>query len=385
MTGPVRRMLQSDTLEVLGWQVRPLGGGFGNPVSLGLYGITGSGQDRGEVVTWSVVLKVAQSPANVGEVNMGEGDDPTHWNYWKREMRVYQSGLLDRLPLGLAAPRCFGVKERPDNTIWLWLEDVADRYAGAWPLERYGLAARHFGRFNGAYMAGRPRPAYPWLSIGLLRQWCANLLDFAGMDGESHQRPSLWEHPLVRRLYPAPDSNPVLHFLADRERFLAALDRVPQTLCHQDAYPTNLMARRGEEGNEETVAVDWAMAGMGPVGEELAQIALGALDHTEGTEPAEIDQVVFGGYLDGLRDSGWRGDTRIVRFGYVASAVLRVGLVLLWSLAEALAQSQPATPDEAPATASQEPLEAAIEEHVRATRLVLELAEEAFELFDAAP
>jgi hypothetical protein len=47
LTGPVRRMLQSDTLDVLDWQVRPLGGGFGNPVSLGLYGTTGSGQDRG--------------------------------------------------------------------------------------------------------------------------------------------------------------------------------------------------------------------------------------------------------------------------------------------------------------------------------------------------
>ena len=91
LTPLVRRVLQSATAEVLDWQVHRLGGGFGNPVSLGLYRFAGKGQDRGETVPWSLVLKIAQSPANVGASDMGEGEDQSHWNYWKREMYVYHS------------------------------------------------------------------------------------------------------------------------------------------------------------------------------------------------------------------------------------------------------------------------------------------------------
>ena len=93
LTRLVRRVIQSAKVEVLDWQFRPLGGGFGNPVSLGLYRFSGKGKDRGETVLWSLVLKVIQSPANVGASDMGEGRDQTHWNYWKREMHVYRCGL----------------------------------------------------------------------------------------------------------------------------------------------------------------------------------------------------------------------------------------------------------------------------------------------------
>jgi hypothetical protein len=30
-----------------------------------------------------------------------------------------------------------------------------------WPLERYGLAARHLGQFNGRYLTGTPLPQHP--------------------------------------------------------------------------------------------------------------------------------------------------------------------------------------------------------------------------------
>jgi hypothetical protein len=318
---------------------------------------------------------------------MGEAEDPAHWNYWKREMHIYQSGLLHRLPEGLAAPRCYGVEEQPGNVIWLWLEDISDRYAGVWPLDRFGLAARHFGRFNGAYLQGRAGTAFPWLSVGLVRQWCDNIFSEDLLSAPGRGRPSLWDHPAVLRLYPPPDSNPVLHFLRDRKRFLAALDRVPQSLCHKDAYPTNLMARLGRGGMEETVAVDWAMAGLGPLGEELAQLALGALDRLPGATASEVDRLVFSGYLDGLRDSGWRGSARLVRFGYVTSAVLRTGLVLLWSLAEAFDRSRVAEQGSGRenAAADSDSLDAAVQAQRSAVRLVLNWAEEAYERLDRMP
>ena len=58
--------------------------------------------------------------------------------------------------------------------IWIWLEEVADTVGAPWPLARYGLAARHLGGFNGAYLVGRPVPAYPWLSRNWLRSLIAS-------------------------------------------------------------------------------------------------------------------------------------------------------------------------------------------------------------------
>jgi hypothetical protein len=330
LTAPVRTALCSDTVEVIDWRSSPMGGGFGNPVSLGLHRFSGTAQDQGDIVPWSLVLKMAQSRANVGAVDMGEGDDSTHWNYWKREMVVFQSDLLGHLPTGFAAPRCFGVEERPGDVIWLWLEEIVDVEDAPWSLDRYGLAACHFGRFNGAYLSGRPLPAYSWLSIGLLRYWCRHFDTGARPFYDLQRRPGVWDHPLVRRIYPPSDANPFLHLLVNRERFLAALDACPQTVCHKDAYPTNLMRRKGEDERDETVALDWALTGIGSVGEELAQLIVGALDSLEAAEAGDMDQVLFAAYLDGLRDSGWRGDVPAARFGHVASAALRIGLFLIW-------------------------------------------------------
>ncbi|MGD2147348.1 MAG: phosphotransferase [Anaerolineae bacterium] len=377
LTLAVRRALARSTAEVLDWQTTPLPGGEGNPVSLGLYRISGLAMDQGRTRAWSLVLKMAQSPANVGAVDMGEGEDGTHWNYWKREMLLYQSDLLDHLPQGLAAPCCYGTEERPGDVIWLWLEDVQEVSDRPWPLDRYALAARHFGRFNGAYLAGRPLPCYAWLGVRLLDQWCRGLLAETPLFSDFARRPNMWDHPLVRRIYPPHDANPFLHLLMNRDRFLAALDGCPRTLCHQDAYPTNLTASRGEDGEEVTVALDWAMAGIGPVGEELAQLAIGAVDRLPTAPTRDVSGVLFAGYLDGLRDSGWHGDPLVVRFGYAASTALRIGPWLLWLLHRAFEERNAL---EAPALAA---IEETIEEQARATAFVLDLSEEAHELLDA--
>jgi hypothetical protein len=378
LTPPVRRMLSSDTVDVLDWQVRPLRSGSGNPVSAGLYRFAGSAQDHRKVVPWSLVLKIAQSPANVGATDAGEGQDPTHWNYWKREMHVYQSGFLDRLPAGLAAPRCFGTEERPGNVIWLWLEEIVGIYGETWPLERYGLAARHLGRLNGAYLASRPLPTYPWLGIGLFRHWYTSLPVSMPLLAAFRQEVIAWERPMIRRIFPPPDRNPFVRLLIEWEPFVNALDRLPQTICHRDAYPTNLMARRTEDGEEETVAVDWALMGIGPVGEELAQLAFGAFHELEGIGLADVNRVVFGGYLEGLHESGWHGDAPVVRFGFVTSTVLRAGLTWLGSLCQGLQKGRSDEPDET----EEEPIDAASERRARRLRFMLALAEEAYELVD---
>lgn len=48
---------------------------------------------------------------------------PTGWNYPAREALAYERGLLEDLPPGLRAPRCFGHTEHRSQH-QLWLEDL---------------------------------------------------------------------------------------------------------------------------------------------------------------------------------------------------------------------------------------------------------------------
>ena len=90
---------------------------------------------------WSLILKVLYPPADRGQ--------PTDFDYWRREAHAFESGLLNGLSGGLMAPRCFGVVDQPDEACWIWMEDVRDCFGASWPLEHYGVAARHLGQFNG--------------------------------------------------------------------------------------------------------------------------------------------------------------------------------------------------------------------------------------------
>jgi len=154
----VRRALGSTAADVQSWDVHPLGHVF-NPVTGGVYRVQGTASDAGAPRSWSLVLKVCCDPSQEYHQDVWAA------NYWKREFLAYGSELLEDLPLGARSPRCYGAEERPDGGAWLWLEDLTDAYGTPWPLKRYALAARHAGQFNGAYLAGRPIPDVPWLSI----------------------------------------------------------------------------------------------------------------------------------------------------------------------------------------------------------------------------
>jgi thiamine kinase-like enzyme len=212
---------------------------------------------------------------------------------------------------------------------------------------------------------------YPWLSAGLLLQWCAALPAWAPRFSKFEWTSSLWNDLRIRQLFPKPEKNPFLRLMQDREQFLAALDRLPQTICHKDAYPTNLMACQSVDGEEETVALDWALAGVGPLGEELAQLALGALNQAEDAEAVDVGRTVFDGYLEGLTEMGWQGSADAVRFGFAASTALRMGLILLWTLEKAF---QEGNVDDS----------GTLEQSAKQARFAADLAEEAYALLESA-
>ena len=236
----VQNALNSKTVEVVNWDYEQLHGGIG--AGSAIYRFTGQGRDQGQTVPWSLILKTLHPQV--------PGESLSAWNYYKREADAYQSGCLDDVPGGLAAPHCFGVVEHPDGTCWIWLEDIRDEIGPQWPLEYYGVVARHVGQFNGAYLVERSLPSWPWLSSGWLRQYVEQAAPALPL-----LRDSL-EHPLVRRAWPGDASARVFRTWKDRGLFLNALDRLPQTLCHLDVFRRNLFARKTADGDRKSTRLN---------------------------------------------------------------------------------------------------------------------------------
>ena len=67
------------------------------------------------------------------------------------------------------------------------------------------------------------------------------------------------------------------------------------------------MARRSQAGKGETVALDWALLGIGTLGEEITRLVFGTLTHNGValTQASELETVVLDGYLQGLQDSNY--------------------------------------------------------------------------------
>jgi hypothetical protein len=331
---PVRQALGDATADIDAWEARRMAYVELAHESGGLFRVHGTATTAGApTVTrpWSLVLKVARAPA-AGVVHLGRplpsgwGRDPTHRLYWRREALTYQSGLLDDLGGGLTAAGCYGVQERSADSAWLWLEDVSGTQGVAWSVERYALAARHLGQFNGAYLVGRPLPNFPWLSRDWVRQWCQQRA--TTFDPALLLDPQSWAHPLVRRAFPQPIGEEVVRLWTEREQWLAALKRLPQTLCHLDAFSANLLARRDADGVDRTVAIDWACAGVAAMGADAGQLVIGsAFRGDTPTIPIEsLWDAVLAGYQSGLTDAAWRGDDRLLAFCATAGVIVIMGI-----------------------------------------------------------
>ena len=313
LLGPLAAAFGSASVELLTWHLQPIHYAF-NQSTGGLYRLAGKARRAGATHDWSMILKVVHT----SDGPFGGSNDPAHPNYWKRELLMYESGMLEEIP-GIRAPRCFGVDHVDRGTAWIWLEDIADHVGSSWPAHRYEGAARRLGEFNGAYLNGRPLPTEDHLS----RQWLRGFVDgLAPAFADMHE---VRNHPLARRCWPEGQFQRVQLLWADRGTLLDALDQLPQTFCHLDAFPRNLLV---QDGDEEVVALDWSYAGIGAVGSELASMAAASVcfHDAEPDQLSRIDELVFNGYLQGLRAAGWQGPEGAVRLGATAAASLHYGL-----------------------------------------------------------
>jgi len=307
LTPVVRRALGEDA-EIADWRARSLADNLFRQTE-GIYRVSGTARLGADLKPWSLVLKVIRPL--LAEDPLVEGT--------RRELDAYRSGLLGDLSGGLRAPEYYGLDHRDDGFIWLWLEEVEDVFGGNWPLSRYHLAARHLGQFNGEYLTAKPVPTASWLSRDVFESW-------PDIYERAYRRyPSIRHEPLARRVWPDDVAEGTLRLWAERGMFSDALRRLPKTFCHLDAFKRNLLARQGSDGSDETVAIDWAFAGIGAIGAELAPLvtATVALWEVDLASIRELSEATMDGYLAGLRDVGWAGDPRTVRLGYAVASIVR--------------------------------------------------------------
>jgi hypothetical protein len=305
------------------WTVMPLGYAVFNPVSQGIYRVGGSARVGVSSHPWSAVLKICRAPT-ADELAQATSDrravlvDTLRWD---REGEAYASGLFETLPAGLAAPRCFGI-ERRDGTLWIWLEDVADD-ASAWDIPRYALAARHLGRLGGGYLAGRELPRQEWLSRDWVRSWSGY---FSRTMPAILESDVVWAQPIVIELFDPTARDDLRRLWGERERWWRALDRLPLTLAHLDAFRANLMSR-AVRGDTETVAIDWAFVGHAPLAADVATLVVASLFyHGDALDPMDVTAACLEATRDGLRDVGYSVSIAELERAHAINAVARWAL-----------------------------------------------------------
>ena len=310
---------------VVDWTVTPVGYTVFNPVSQGIFRVTGTARSGGTSLPWSAVLKICRAPSDA-ELADATPDRRTmllDTLRWDREGEAYASGLLDTLPDGLAAPRCFGV-DRDDGTLWIWLEYVADDVA-QWDVARYALAARHLGRLGGEYHAGRELPSHEWLSRDWVRSWSTY---FSRTMPAILEADDVWAQPIVVELFDPGAREELRRLWGERERWWAALDRLPLTLAQLDAFRANLISRTAQ-GRVETVAIDWAFVGLAPLAADVATLVAASLFfHGDPLDPQAVTTACLAATHDGLRDVGHRISMPELERAYAINVVGRWGLVI---------------------------------------------------------
>jgi hypothetical protein len=315
---PIVRRALGRPVALEAWRSVPFSYQVTNPLSAGIFRISGTARYAGETLEWSVIVKVALSDYDILLARFPAEDRPEleRAYLWDREVLAYESGVFDRLPPGLVAPRALLVDRRADRC-WLWLEDLGDA-GGAWDVERYALAARHLGRFNGAF----PEGAFdaPWLTRGWIDTWL--LTGFGSRGRLVLENDAIWDHPLVRSGFASDARERLRRHLDQRERIVQRLNARPSTLCHLDAFRKNLFDHVGPAGEPETAAIDWSYLGYAPIGAEVGHLVIGSVAFADYRQDIRaLSGTCLDAYLVGLRDGGWRGDESQVRDGFALSAV----------------------------------------------------------------
>jgi hypothetical protein len=239
----------------------------------------------------------------------GGSDDPGHLRYWRREPEFYQSGVPETYgEASVRAPGLLGCFDRPNGVV-LWVEDLGGRTGARLGLDDLALAGRRLGRAQAPQAMGLvPAEAFPWSRDALFSQ----LRSWEDVGWDAIYDDEMWRQPLIERHFSPHLRDSLIRFSEQRWDVLEMSKRLPQTICHHDAWLNNIFSFP-----DNTTLIDWAFVGHGHLGCDAGNIvtdACGDLLLPAALLP-EIDAAVSKGYTEGLAEAGWTGDHRSVRLG----------------------------------------------------------------------
>ncbi len=241
---------------------------------------SGSLASDGETVAWSALVKTVRDPDGVQTTDPGlrqlldARKEPRSPEYWRRELDFMSNAYAAVVPKPsvLRLPRYYALVTTPTSSI-MWLEEVQGEPATRWKPERFANAAYAMGLFS------------------------------AGLIGNK----AALEASFLARSAAAPR-------MQDRNL----------TINHLDLSPACMFA---DDAAHATVVANWAHAGLGPLGEDLAKLTfepvrcnLIPVADLDGFEAAVVAR-----YVAGARDARWTGDERIIRSAYAAVAMILYG------------------------------------------------------------
>ncbi|SDD01535.1 hypothetical protein [Glycomyces harbinensis] len=269
----------------------------GNQATGGIWRLTGPGGDA--------ILKHL-TPAGTGHAHFPASTDPRHWNYWRREHLAYTTGFAAAYgrDAGIGAPALLASGERPDGSLELWLQALDGVPGRDWTIPMLTDFTHRLGTIQ-----ARPRPEAPWHSRRFLRQY-AGARTFPAVP---------WDHPVAAAHWPD-DLRQGLRALWERRNDLFDLaEAAPQTICHLDVWPMNLIEHHGAPA-----LLDWSFTGTGAIGEDLANLI--ADTFLDGLQPADhladAETALTGAYLTGLAEAGHR-DQAAVRKAVAATGAVK--------------------------------------------------------------
>ncbi|MFC3802634.1 phosphotransferase [Cohnella sp. GCM10012308] len=205
----------------------------------------------------------------------------------------------------------------------MWLEEIIVGFDEHWELQKYEDIAEMLGRFNGAYLAGLPLPSEPWLCRGFLQSWTHECDKY---DSGIARLEETWNQSRVKGLLPDGTFERYLSFCQNRDLLLASLEKLPKVFTHNDAWRPNLFPAT----DRGLTMIDWSNCGLAGVGEELGRYYGLSLNSDLGDLPdkrALANEMAIR-YCEGLRKAGWRGDDHLAKFGFMASAGIRCGMMI---------------------------------------------------------
>jgi hypothetical protein len=254
----------------------------GNQATGGIWRVSGPGGDA--------ILKHL-TPNGGGYEHWESSNDPRHWNFWQREYLAYTTGLAASYgrEAGIGAPALLAAGERPDGSRELWLEAVDGVQGRHWTVPMLADFTRRLGI---AQALQRDSAEQPWQSRRFLRQY-AGRRDYPGIP---------WDQAAAAAHWPK-DTRDGLRLIWERRTDLFTVaEALPQTMCHLDVWPMNLV-RRGDD----PVLLDWSFTGRGAIGEDVANLI--ADTFFDGLQPverlAETETAITDAYLDGLAEAGY--------------------------------------------------------------------------------